>query len=63
MADTRIRFVCPDCGSHNVLRDAYAEWNEQAQEWELHGVYDNFTCDDCGENDIDPEEEEINNDA
>lgn len=45
---TKIRIECSTCGSTDVRRDAYAEWNVQTQEWELHSVYDNFVCEDCG---------------
>lgn len=58
---TAIRFRCPECGStDSVVRDAFASWDEDTREWVLDYVYDNFSCNKCGENDIDPEEEEIN---
>lgn len=57
---TAIRFRCPECGSTDgVVRDAFASWDEDTQEWVLSSVYDNFSCNECGANDIDPEEEEI----
>jgi len=27
--------VCADCGSDEVKADAYAEWNIEAQRWEV----------------------------
>lgn len=43
----RVKFVCPVCKSDRILRDAYATWNQDTQEWELHSVYDYSTCQDC----------------
>lgn len=45
---TKIKIVCSKCGGENVLRDAYASWDVEAQEWLLSSVYDAFRCDDCG---------------
>jgi len=47
MAD-KIEIVCSHCGSRSVLRDAYAAWNVDSQNWELSAVFDQGTCDDCG---------------
>lgn len=44
--------VCPKCGSHFVLCDAYAEWDKD--KWVLHSIYEAFVCNQCGL-DIDPE--------
>lgn len=43
--------VCMNCGSANVFRDAYATWDAAAQDWTLHSVYDNATCENCGDSD------------
>jgi hypothetical protein len=45
----RVKMVCCECGSEDVLADAYAEWDAVAQVWELvetfpKGAY----CSDCG---------------
>ena len=54
----KARMVCAHCGGTNVMRDAWADWNEDTQDWELGNVYDAAHCDDCdGETRI--EEEEI----
>jgi hypothetical protein len=29
------------------MRDAWAEWDDQAQKWELKSVFDAAYCDDC----------------
>ena len=42
-----IKKVCENCGSENVMIDAYAAWCEEQQKWELHSVYDHGFCDDC----------------
>lgn len=46
---TNIKIICGTCGGANVRRDADAAWNTETQSWELAGVYDNATCEDCGE--------------
>jgi hypothetical protein len=60
----RISMVCSHCGSTEVLRDAYAEWDVETQQWELHSVFDNAICQsetcDGGETHI--EEKEIGDD-
>jgi len=47
----RIKMVCNNCGSENVLKDAYAAWNVDSQQWELSNTFDNNICDDCGATD------------
>lgn len=42
-----IKIVCKHCGSDNVMRDAWATWNVELQEWELLNVYDNAYCNEC----------------
>ena len=43
-----ILILCRACGSQNVRRDAYAEWDDEAQIWVLASVFDHGICDDCG---------------
>jgi predicted RNA-binding Zn-ribbon protein involved in translation (DUF1610 family) len=43
-----MKLLCPYCGSENIVRDAYAEWDSEANEWVLRSVYDDMSCDDCG---------------
>ena len=40
---------CRSCGSTDVLRDAYACWDVDRQEWELHSCYDLYRCESCEE--------------
>jgi hypothetical protein len=40
--------VCSHCGSENVLCDAYAEWDFDAQQWEIQNTFDKGGyCVDC----------------
>lgn len=40
----KVRKVCKYCGSTDVLKDAWAEWDEEKQEWVLSDVYDDDFC-------------------
>ena len=40
--------VCATCGSHLVMRDAWAIWNPIKASWELGAVFDATFCDQCG---------------
>lgn len=45
----KIKYVCPDCGSDNITKDATAYWNVDTQEWALSDDMQDFTnCGDCG---------------
>ena len=46
---TKVQMICKYCGSANIARDASAVWDIATQDWEIRCVYDNTTCDDCGE--------------
>lgn len=37
---SRVKYVCSECGSDDVLADAYAEWDEEHQRWELTDTFD-----------------------
>ena len=39
--------VCEKCGSTLVTRDAWAEWSEDDQDWQLGAVYDYAFCHTC----------------
>jgi hypothetical protein len=41
--------ICAGCGSRDVVRDAWAEWNFATVEWVLKTTFDHFICDTCGE--------------
>lgn len=38
--DDAVKYVCEHCGSDDVLADAYAEWNDELQTWEVANVFD-----------------------
>lgn len=48
MSRKTVRMVCAKCGGTNVRRDAWSEWSEENQSWELIDVLDMAICDDCG---------------
>lgn len=54
----KIKIVCRDCGSDDVRRDAWAEWDEDLEEWTLGTVFDAGHCENC-EGDASLEEVEI----
>jgi hypothetical protein len=47
--------VCGNCGSSDVLADAYASWNSETQDWELSNTFDKGAhCESCdGETSLD----------
>ena len=45
--EPRLRMVCETCGSTDVSRDAWGDWDEEAQEWVLGSVYDYAFCHFC----------------
>ncbi len=43
-----IAIICRFCGSKDVARDAWAEWDEKDQRWVLRGdPFDAATCFNC----------------
>jgi predicted RNA-binding Zn-ribbon protein involved in translation (DUF1610 family) len=59
----KVKMLCPSCGADDVLRDAFAFWDEETQKWELSDVYDNYACNTCGAEFREPIEEEIVDDG
>jgi hypothetical protein len=43
----RERPFCKACGSYNVVKDAWSEWDDDTQEWVLRTTFDHMQCDDC----------------
>jgi Zn finger protein HypA/HybF involved in hydrogenase expression len=43
----RLKMSCKNCGLENVLRDAWAEWDSETQQWVLSNVFDHAYCDNC----------------
>lgn len=48
MEKQKVKIICAECGSDNVRRDAYAEFDVDAQEWVLSTVFDQGYCEACG---------------
>lgn len=46
-AGKRIAILCSACGSDEVSRDAWADWDVQAQKWVLGSVFDYGHCHKC----------------
>ena len=40
--------TCRNCGSTQVVCDAWAEWHMASRDWALKTVFDDFTCERCG---------------
>ena len=59
---TKITIRCSNCGGENVMRDAWATWDDIAQAWVLGNVFDAAFCDDC-ETDATIVERPINDNA
>ena len=45
--EPRLRMICKNCGSTQVMRDAWAEWSEGEQDWVLGAVFDYAHCHKC----------------
>jgi len=43
----RYAMVCRHCGSDDVSRDAWADWDTGKQEWVLGAVFDYAHCHKC----------------
>lgn len=61
-------FVCENCGSDDVRKEASAEWDVDRQEWVLaswamEGLSDDVICNNCGDTNATLVEAEITDDA
>jgi len=45
--EKRMAFVCGNCGSDDVSRDAWADWDTREQEWVLRCAFDYAHCHRC----------------
>ena len=43
----KVRIVCENCGSEDVSRDAWGDWDVRRQRWELRTVFDYAHCHAC----------------
>lgn len=45
---SKVKMVCEDCGSDDVVADAYASWNVDTQKWEVDSIFDKGSyCNNC----------------
>lgn len=58
MFNKKIKYECPHCGSNEILKDAYASWNVELQEWQLETTYDTTICNLC-EGEVTPIEQPV----
>ncbi len=57
MSTPKLIMVCRECGSEDVVRDAWAQWDPDKQDWVLENVFDAAFCNNCeGECSIDEKE-------
>lgn len=47
MDSKRIAIVCDTCGTDDVSRDAWADWNTRDQQWVLRTAFDYAHCHRC----------------
>ena len=45
--NVKVQMVCSYCGSSDVMRDAWAEWDVETQNWALRSVFDSAHCEVC----------------
>jgi hypothetical protein len=45
--DKRYAIICNTCGSDEISRDAWANWDIRNQEWVLGAVFDDAQCHRC----------------
>ena len=45
--EPKVQMVCETCGSTDVSRDAWGDWDVEAQHWVLRTVFDYAQCHAC----------------
>ena len=45
----KVQMVCETCGSTDVSRDAWGDWDVKMQEWVLRTVFEYAHCHACDE--------------
>lgn len=45
--EPKVQMLCEECGSTEVTRDAWAEWDVESQDWALGAVFDYAFCHAC----------------
>ncbi|HVI97588.1 MAG TPA: hypothetical protein VM657_00825 [Sphingomonas sp.] len=54
----KVEYVCDACGSSEISRDAWADWDTATQQWVLGAVFDYAHCHRC-ERETSLEEQEV----
>jgi hypothetical protein len=44
----KITYVCTECGSDDIRKDAVVAWDVETQTWVLTSIFDNSDCCSCG---------------
>jgi predicted RNA-binding Zn-ribbon protein involved in translation (DUF1610 family) len=47
MSDQRVEYVCPSCGSEEIVREAVVNWDATSQTWVVGTLYDDCICTQC----------------
>lgn len=55
----KIRYFCSNCGSTDIVWDAWASWNEEKQVMELENTFDDCFCNECEQSSKEVSEEEV----
>lgn len=42
-----MHYVCKQCGSDNLTKDATARWDHATEAWVLSDVFDDTFCNEC----------------
>lgn len=43
----KVKYVCTECGSEDVVSDAWASWDIETQQWVLEDTFDMSYCRSC----------------
>ncbi len=43
----KVEYVCAYCGSNEISRDAWADWDTGTQQWVLGAIFDYAHCHRC----------------
>lgn len=56
---SKVKLLCPHCGSDDIVRDSSSEWDTTLQEWVTRAVYDHMACETCEREFKEADEEDI----
>lgn len=46
-SNKQIKIVCSECGSDDVLVDAWVRWDYVSQQYVIHDILDDSFCNNC----------------